>query len=220
MDTPTTTPPPTPQYPGPVFDERPYSKLAIWSLVLGILFLCLGPLGLVPLIMGIVAIGRTGANGPRRGLGLAIAGTSLGAVGVMGTCLSAGIFLPALGTARERATELKSQSQIRMQLQAAIVYAGDNNDQFPPQDQWPDAVIDLGLIEPGLFVSPLEDGDGISYIYLSGENTFDADQIVIYEDPAHHPQNVLVGFADGTVSFIPHADFQQMLEDQTGEVAP
>lgn len=203
----------TPQYPGPA-EPRPLSKLALWSMVLGILFICLGPLGLIPLIMGIVAMPRTTAGSQRSGLGFAIAGTSLGAVGVLGTCMSAGIFLPALGKARQRANVLVSEAQMRSQIQAAILYAQDHNDQFPPQSQWPDVVIDMGLISPEVLVSPLEDGDGVSYIYLGGSYSQNSLQIVLYEDPKHTEDRVLVGFADGHVEEMFHNELNQLLNEQ------
>ncbi len=210
----------TPQYPGPTAQQRPLSKLAIWSMVLGIVFLCLGPLGLIPLIMGIIAIPRTTANGTRSGMGFAIAGTSLGAVGVLGTCMSAGIFLPALGKARERAQAIISESQIRMQIQAADQYAQNNNGQYPTQDQWPDAVIDMGTIEPDVFVSGRDDGDGISYIYLADGNPNDPNRILIYEDPEHFQDFVIVGFANGDVQELSKAQFEQLLANQTGNQVP
>ena len=205
---------PQQQYHGPVDDNQPYSKLAIWSFVLGILCLCLGPLALIPLILGIIGITST-SGGQGKGMGLAIAGTVLGAFGMLGSCMSAGVLLPALGKARQRANELRSQAQIRSQFHAATIYATQNENQFPLPAQWPDTLIDLGLLEPEILISPLEDGDGVSYIYLGGEQSFDPLQILIYEDPKHLEEGVLLGFADGTVELIPHAEFESMLEDQT-----
>ena len=195
-------------------DTRPYSKLAIVSLVLGILFLCLGPLGLIPMILGIVGITRTTAKGPKKGMGFAIAGCSLGSVGVLGTCLSAGIFLPALGAARVAAQRVLSQANMNLILSEHINYANEHDDQFLPLDQWPDAMVDAGRIDDVILESPAEDGDGVSYIFLSGESTFDTNQIVLYEDPKHYYEGVLVGFADGHVEMVDHADFEQMLADQ------
>ncbi|MBO6513708.1 MAG: DUF4190 domain-containing protein [Phycisphaerales bacterium] len=202
--------------------ERPLSQLALWSMILGILTLCFGPFALIPLIMGIVGIITTGADKSKRGLGFAIAGTVLGVVGLLGTIilLLIGTMVPALGAARERAQQLKSSTQVRSQLQAAIIYANNNDDQFPPVDQWPDLMYDQGLLEPEILVSPLEDGDGISYIYLGGWNSFNAQEIVIYEDPKHHQDFVIVGFADGHVEEVPHDRFEELLFNQTGSQSP
>lgn len=209
-----------PQYPGPSTEQRPLSKLAIWSMVLGIVFLCLGPLGLIPLIMGIIAIPRTSANGTRSGMGFAIAGTSLGAVAVLGTCLSIGIFLPALGKARQRAQIIVSQTQMSMQMQAIEQFAMNNDGQYPTAADWPDALIDGGYLEADVFVSPMEDTDEISYIYLANGNPNDPNRILIYEDPNHFEFNVLVGFADGTVREIPKDQLEQLLELQTTNEQP
>ncbi len=195
-------------------ESRPTSGLAVSSLVLGILCLCLGPLALVPLILGIVGITQTGTNGPRKGMGLAIAGVSLGGVGLLGSCFSIGIFLPALASAKQQANSLKSHTQVRTLLQEAIIYAGENAEMYPPVESWEQILIEQRMIDPLTLISPLEDGDGVSYIYLGGENTFNADQIVIYEDPKHWPSGVIVGFADGHVELVDHVTFEQMLAEQ------
>lgn len=196
-------------------DDRRYSKLAIISLVLGILFLCLGPLAIIPLVLGIIAIVATSGNEKKRGLGLAIAGTSLGALGLfVGTFLMLGIMLPALGAAQTKAQEIVSQTNIRTIAQGAVVYADGHGDMFPTTDQWSVVLIDAGLIQSHLLESPAEDGDGISYIYLGGESTRDAMQILIYEDPKHFVLGVLVGFADGHVEMVDHGTFERMLAEQ------
>lgn len=195
-------------------DQRPLSMLALWSMILGIVFFFFGPLALIPLIMGIIGIITTSSEKPKKGMGFAIAGTVLGAFGTLASCLLLGILLPALGQARMKAQELVSATNVRSQLQAAVIYAADNDDLFPPVNQWPDVAIDLGLLEPEQLISPREDGDGISYIYLGGWNSFDAQEIVIYEDPKHFEDFVIVGFADAHVDLIPHAEFNAMLQEQ------
>lgn len=212
----TPAPPRMYQTPGP--DIRPTSGLAVTSMVLGILFLCLGPLALLPLILGIIGITTTGANGQKKGQGFAIAGTALGGVGLMGTCLSIGILLPAIGAARQQAALIVSETQMRSIIQGCIMYADDHNGQFPPTASWEQDLVNMGLVDAAMFVSPGEDGDGVSYFYLGGENTFDATQIVLYEDPDHFPRSgVIVGFADNHVEEIPFDIFEQMLADQISE---
>lgn len=204
---------------GERIEQRPVSQLSIWSMILGIVFLCFGPLALIPLIMGIVGLTQTGHRGPKRGMGFAAAGTTLGAVGLLGTCVL-GIFLPALGKARERASVLVSEAQMRSQINAAIVYAEEHNGQFPAPSQWPDAVINMGLISPEVLVSPLEDGDGVSYIYLGGAYSQDSLHVVLYEDPNHTENRVLVGFADGHVEEMTHDELNQLLAEQTRIPSP
>ncbi len=100
-------------------------------------------------------------------------------------------------------------------------YANQNDNTYPVQDQWPDALLSEEIIYPEMLVSPIEDGDGISYIYVPGPFTEDPNQILIYEDPKHWPEKgVLVGFSDTTVRFVPFDEFDQMLEKQLAETQP
>lgn len=213
-----TTPPPRMyQAPGP--DTRPTSGLAIASMVLGILSLCLGPLGLIALIMGIIGIVKTGARAEQKGQGFAIAGTALGAFGVLGTCFTVGIMLPALGKAREAAEQLLSESQINTLIISCENYARDNNGNYPSVASWEQDLEDyLGAPIDEITLSPAEDGDGVSYIYLGGSYPADPDHILFYEDPDHWPSvGVLVGFADSGVEMIPFDIFEQMLAEQLDE---
>lgn len=200
-------------------DSDRLSQISLWSMILGILFLCLGPLGLVPLVMGIVGIVKT-SGGKMRGMGFAIAGTALGSVAVLGSCLSVGILLPAFGKARQTAMMLKSQTQLRSIGQGMTIYATNNNDQFPPVDLTFDILLDQGLIESELLVSPLEDGDGVSYILVGVEElSFNATEIIAYEDPKHWDAGVSVLFADMRVEMVPHLDFQAMLAEQEAQMS-
>lgn len=130
------------------------------------------------------------------------------------------VFLPPYGTTRRAGLgrQLRSESQARMLVQAAIVFAHDNEDRFPSAEQWPDILIELGIIEPELLVSYVEDGDGISYIYLPFSGVWseggNENRIVIYEDPKHFEKGVVVGFADARTEFVEHDEFQRMLTDQ------
>lgn len=194
--------------------EQGLSHLALWSMILGILGFCLPLFALPALIMGIVGITKTGA-GKKSGQGFAITGTVLGALGMIGSCLWIGIMLPAVGKARQTAMMLKSSTQLRSIGQGMSVYASSNNDQFPPVDQTFDILIDQGLIEPDLLISPLEDGDGVSYI-LTGvrQQTFDGSIIIAYEDPKHWDAGVNVLFGDNTVRLIDHAELEAALAAQ------
>ncbi|MFK7883296.1 MAG: DUF4190 domain-containing protein [Phycisphaerales bacterium] len=190
------------------------SKVALWSMIIGIVSLCLSPLGLVALIMGIVGITKTSGE-KMRGLGFAIAGTSLGVIGLVGGCLWIGILLPAVGAARQTAMQLMSSTQLRSIGQGMHVYAAQNNDLFPPVDQTFDILLEQGLIDTEILISPLEDGDGVSYI-LTGVPvlTFDAREIMAYEDPKHMANGVNVLFGDLHIELVSHEVFEQMLAEQ------
>ncbi|MFK7759938.1 MAG: hypothetical protein AB8C13_08325 [Phycisphaerales bacterium] len=100
----------------------------------------------------------------------------------------------------------------------AIVFAKNNNDLLPNAEEWPDALVKSGIIELENLVSRVEDGDGISFIYLpSHQNLFkdsSENRIIIYENPKHFKDGVVVGFADAHVEVIRHNVFEQMLADQ------
>jgi len=110
----------------------------------------------------------------------------------------------------------RSTTQVRSLAQGLILYAGKNNDMFPLQDEWAVVLVELGMIEPEFLVSPAEDGDGVSYIFVPGPFSFDSTQILIYEDPKHFDDGVLVGFVDSHVEMIDHETFERMLVDQLG----
>lgn len=118
---------------------------------------------------------------------------------------------------RSQEPHLRSASQVRSVAQGLILYAGLNNDMFPSQDEWPEALVDLGIIEPEWLVSPEEDGDGVSYIFVPSPFSLDSTQILFYEDPKHFQEGVLVGFADAHVEMIPHETFERMLAEQLQE---
>jgi len=124
------------------------------------------------------------------------------------------IVLPSISVSRPNLSILRSQTQVRSLVQGAIVYAGNHNYELPTKEQWPDALIELGIIEPDLLVSRAEDGDGVSFIYVPGPNLFDEAQILVYEDSKHWEQGVIVGFADASVEIIPHDEFDRMLAEQ------
>ncbi len=128
------------------------------------------------------------------------------------------IFLPPFGApSAAHARKLRSQTQARSLVQASIVYAHDHGGWFPSAAQWPDALIELGIIEPELLVSDVEDGDGVSFIYLPLPGVWsegeDENRIVIYEDPKHFEKGVVVGFSDARTEFIEHEEFKRMLAD-------
>tara|TARA_R110002072_G_scaffold42064_9_gene117779 strand:+ start:63980 stop:64663 length:684 start_codon:yes stop_codon:yes gene_type:complete len=211
----------TNQRPGP--DDRPLSGMAVTSLVLGIVFLCLGPLAIVPLVLGIIAITTTGRDGAKRGQGLAIAGTSLGGVGILGTCLSAGlflpIFLPAFATAKNRANQFHSQASIREILTGLEGYALANNGAYPAQNGWEGQLIDGGFVFEESLTSRVGDvdGDGVIYIYLPEGYASTASQLVVYEDPEHYEDWVVVGYADGSTDSISLSELNLILAEQIPE---
>ncbi len=94
------------------------------------------------------------------------------------------------------------------------MYAIDHGDEFPLQDQWADDLVSFGVLESEDFVSLAEDGGGVSYIFVPGPFDFDATRILVYEDPKHWEDFVIVGFVDAHTEFVEHDVFEQILADQ------
>lgn len=113
---------------------------------------------------------------------------------------------------------MRSKAQVRSLVQGAWVYAFDHDERFPEADQWPHELIELGIIEHEQLVSPAEFDEGVSYVCLPcSNNIFDeenANRILIYEDPTHYDEGVVVGFADAHVEIIKHKVFEKMLAEQ------
>jgi len=119
------------------------SALAVASLVLGILGFCTffitAPLAIILGIISIFKIEKS--NGQLKGKGLAIAGITLPAIGLM-LAVPMAALLPALGRARSLAQRAACMSNLKQLGIAAIMYADDNNEQYPTADKWCD------LLEP------------------------------------------------------------------------
>ena len=128
-------------------------------------------------------------------------------------------FIPVSGHRCEREPILRSHTQVRSLAQGAILYAVDHDDLLPTKEQWPGVLIELGIIDAELLESRVEDGDGVSFIYVPGPNSFDETQILIYEDPKHWEEGVIVGFADAHVEIVPHERFEAMLAEQLASQA-
>lgn len=194
--------------------ERPLSGMALWSMILGIISVCLGPFGLIALVLGIIGITKTSKPDGPRGLGFAIAGTALGALGVLGTCLSVGILLPAIGKARQTASMILSQSQMR-QIQVGVQSYYSDTGETLPKDGWKPILSDflVGTPDDPIFTSPLSDGDGVEYVFVPGPFAFDDSLVMFYEDPDHaiSPGTVLVIYDGGNATMISLADLEAEL---------
>lgn len=122
-------------------DYQPYesektSGLAIGALVTGILGMCVFPVALVALILGILALGKTKPGG-EKGRGFAITGIVLGGTGltlIPIVALLIAILLPALGAARRTARRMQNATQVRGIHQGMITFANSNRGYFPGMD--------------------------------------------------------------------------------------
>ncbi len=194
----------------------PTSAMAIASLVCGCL-LCIPLIGVLALIFGIIGLKQTSEQ-RRSGRGMAIAGTVLGGINVLGSvgylALVVSIMIPSLSRAREMANRVKCASNMRQIGQAMLLYANQNKGAYPP-DLTTLAKAD-GTLSTNMFVCPsgndtpapdwahLASGGHLSYIYVgNGMNTAAVpNAVLLYENPAEHGgdgMNVL--FGDGHVEY-------------------
>lgn len=194
--------------------------LAVTAMVLSLVGLCVTPLAIVGLTLGIIALVNAN-NQPEvyGGKPMAIAGISLGGVAllvsVMWIPMCAGIMLPALGKARLNANQLKSGIQLRAIGSALHTYSQSYDQAFPEVG----ADITQRLVSDApaeLFVSPFV-GDGspiVSYLYCAGQtNALDADTVLMFENPAINRVGINVLYQDGHVEFILAADIANTLKD-------
>jgi hypothetical protein len=112
------------------------------------------------------------------------------------------------------------QVGMRSHIYALLNYAEHNDNRFPKKDLWPDILFDHGYLEDSLFEYVDLDGDDDAYIYLSNQIVNDKDSIVLYEDPKHWDEGVIVGFADAHVEFMSFVDFERVLAEQLASGEP
>jgi len=199
---PASTPPPISS------DRAPAGGLAVTSLVLGVLSLvgCSFITGIPAIITGHIAHNRSRKTPQKSGGGgLAIAGFVLGYVSLAMLPILAGMLLPALAKAKDKAQRIQCVNNMKIVGLGARIWANDHDDKFPP---------DIGamsneLNSPKVLICPGDTsktaamnwsafGPGnLSYEYLQpGYDEKSArPQTVVFQCPIHGN----VGLADGSV---------------------
>jgi Domain of unknown function (DUF3471) len=184
------------------------SVLSIAAIVFAVPCVIAGPLALIPFVLSVAAIVNA-RRSKRSGNGVAYVALVLSCIGLWSTK----VYLDA----RYNAVHMVSRTHLRMHGQGFLMYAGNNQDRLPSADEWPEVIIDQGIVDESLFVAPNADDDGVSYVYLEGAELWNETSILIYEDPKHWDEGVLVCFGDAHVELIDHDVFEQMLAEQLEE---
>lgn len=94
------------------------------------------------------------------------------------------------------------------------------NHEAPPQaDTWQQALIDEGLGTADEMVSPASDGDNVEYVLVpASEISFHREIVLVYEDPDHHAEEVVVLFHDLHVESVPRQLFEELASAQGFEI--
>ena len=205
--------------------EAKTSGMAIASLVLGILGIC-GITALAGLILGIISLVKINRSGGRlSGQGLAIAGICVsGVMLLLGIPFMAGLTLPALARAKQRAQTINCVNNMKQLALAVKMYAADFNDQLPPSATWCDA-IQRHVGSSKVFQCPADPDRRCAYAFnvkLDGkkDNEVDPQTVLLFECDAgwngagdadnltahrHSSRTVNVAFADGSVRPLPRS---------------
>jgi prepilin-type processing-associated H-X9-DG protein len=204
------------------------SGMAIWSLVLGILGLFSCGLSAIPgLILGIVGLTKINRSGGRLGgNGLAIAGICVSGVMLLMMPIYAGMLLPALNSAREKARRVQCQSNLKQLGLAMAIYANENGDHLPNAARWSDAARKF-IASETVFYCPSDRTKTPAYafnVHMSkGVFQGDPDVVLLFESEggwnatgdsstifARHKQGCNVLFNDGHVEFIRKENFDKL----------
>jgi hypothetical protein len=101
-----------------------------------------------------------------------------------------------------------STSNLRGIGQAVHIYANDHGDQFPPDLE---ALIALGMITRGMLVSPRDYDEGVSYVYIPGQNQDDDPNNVLAFERIIDDEGTNVLFLSGAVVWMSQENFEEAL---------
>ncbi len=166
------------------------------------------------------------------GKGLAVAGLSMGGVGLVGSLCMASILLPSLNRAREQANRIKCASNLRQIGLAVQMYASANRGAYPASFE---SLLSAQYIGADVFVCPSSDdtyaagaadlsaGGHLSYVYTGGALNFRSppNSVVAYEPLTNHNRDgINLLHVDGTVQFIQRQFVQQKISNLKTGVNP
>jgi len=120
------------------------------------------------------------------------------------------ITMPALAKVQEQAKSIKSRSQLRQFGLYCLMYAQENDGQFPPTLK---SLIDIGYIECEDLLRSERIPDSVEphYVYVTGQDTSCAPgNVIAYENPAAELEEYNVLYVDGHVRAVSK---QQLIDD-------
>ncbi len=198
--------------------RQPGSGMAITSMVLGISsVVCCGfILGIPAIIFSSISLNKI-SKGLQSGKGYAIAGLVTGIVGTLNIfmiAILAGMLLPALSSAREKARRISCASDLKGIGFAIRMYSQENKNEFPDKN----GAAGLEMLRSGgylenvkMYTCPstqtkLNDGEqltdgNVDYVYVGGYNEKTSpDTVIAYDKPNNHNKYGNILFADGHVA--------------------
>jgi prepilin-type processing-associated H-X9-DG protein len=208
------------------------SKLAITSMVLGILsfctFLLTAPLAFILGIISLIMI--TKSKGQLKGMGMAIAGIAIPVVALPIVAMLMGIMMPALARARYMGQRAICTNNLKQLGLATIMYADNNKSKYPTSDKWCD-LIERYHKNDKLYICPSAEQGKCNYAINKnlpeysiqikrtselvllfetkpGWNQSGGSELLTTEN--HHGEGCNVAFCDGHVSFIKTGDINKL----------
>ena len=108
----------------------------------------------------------------------------------------------------------RSMVQLRTLAQGCFVYASESNDQFPDATQWRTLLIEQEIVNADQLQSPSDQAGEVSYHMAPNATMWDERSILLYEDPDHWDDFVIVAFGDASAEQMPHDEFERRLAEQ------
>jgi len=236
---PAEAPPPT-LAPAPASGaEQPRtSRLAVASLVFGILGILLCGLTFIPaIICGHLAQSRiAAARGALTGKGMALAGLAAGYVSIayfLFAIVLAGMLLPALGSAREKARRINCAANLKQIGLACKMYANDYSEAFPPdfktlvEQKYLDAykvyMCPSTSHTAGSSPEDVENPAHCDYLYFGAGHTeaeIGSEVVLACDRPGNHTRYFNLLFGDGHVASLPGNSLEDALQKNHARLPP